>query len=276
MVEFPEAVNFAVQLNKTVQHKQIKHVVAAHSPHKFAWYHGDPQRYTDLLVGQPIDEAYNFGGVVEFRAGDAFMAVSEGTFWRYHADTASIPKKHQMLIEFEDDSVLSLTVRMYGGILCFREGEAENEYYLIAREKPSPLSDAFNRVYFDALIELEELGNLSLKAFLATEQRIPGLGNGCLQDILFNARLHPKRKVISLSAAEKDALFRSVKETLAQMAREGGRNTEPDLFGQPGGYATKCSKNTVGQPCAVCGTPIQKASYMGGSIYFCPSCQLLN
>lgn|GEM_PF-2077218 len=30
------------------------------------------------------------------------------------------------------------------------------------------------------------------KAFLATEQRIPGLGNGVLQDILWTARIHPK------------------------------------------------------------------------------------
>jgi formamidopyrimidine-DNA glycosylase len=196
MIELPEAVNYAAQLNQTVRHKKIKQVVAAQSPHKFAWYHGDPQRYVELLLGQTIEEAYNFGGVIEFRAGAAFIAVSEGTFWRYHTDTSSLPKKHQMLIVFEDDSALSLTVRMYGGILCFKEGEVENEYYLIAKEKPSPLSDAFNRIYFDGLIEPQEMGKLSLKTFLATEQRIPGLGNGCLQDILFNAKLHPKRKVI--------------------------------------------------------------------------------
>ena len=276
MIELPEAVNYAKQLNRTIRHKKIKQTVAAQSPHKFAWYHGDPQRYAELLVGKAVDEAYNFGGVIEFRAGEAFMAVSEGTFWRYHEDTSSLPKKHQMLIVFEDDSALTLTVRMYGGILCFKEGEAENEYYLVAKEKTSPLSDAFDRAYFDGLIEPEEMGKLSMKAFLATEQRIPGLGNGCLQDILFNAKLHPKRKVVSLNEGEKDVLFQAVKDTLAQMVREGGRDTEPDLFGQPGGYATKCSKNTVGQPCAVCGTPIQKASYMGGSIYFCPTCQPLD
>ena len=118
-------------------------------------------------------------------------------------------------------------------------------------------------------------GKLSAKAFLATEQRIPGLGNGTLQDILFNARVHPKRKVESLSEAEKRAVFDSVKVTLAQMTAQGGRDTETDIFGQPGGYATKCSKHTVDKPCAVCGTPIVKQSYMGGSVYFCPTCQPL-
>ena len=79
---------------------------------------------------------------------------------------------------------------------------------------------------------------MSLKAFLATEQRIPGLGNGVLQDILFNAALHPKRKINSLSEGDKDKLFNSVKETLTKMTFEGGRDTERDLFDCSGGYIT--------------------------------------
>ena len=121
----------------------------------------------------------------------------------------------------------------------------------------------------------EEIGKLSTKAFLATEQRVPGLGNGCLQDILFNAKLHPKLKMSELANGDKRAMFDSLKSTLAEMVEKGGRDTEPDLFGEPGGYATRCSKNTVGQPCPVCGSLIQKASFMGGSIYFCPTCQPL-
>ncbi len=57
------------------------------------------------------------------------------------------------------------------------------------------------------------------------------------------------------------------------MARQGGRDTEKDLFGNFGGYITLMSKNTVGKACPVCGGLIQKQAYMGGSIYFCPSCQ---
>ena len=116
---------------------------------------------------------------------------------------------------------------------------------------------------------------MSAKAFLATEQRIPGLGNGVLQDILYNARVHPKTKMASLSADRVDAMFESIKNTLLEMTRLGGRDTEADLHGNPGGYPTRLSRNTVGGECGVCGTTIQKASYMGGSIYFCPGCQPL-
>ena len=117
--------------------------------------------------------------------------------------------------------------------------------------------------------------NLSAKAFLATQQRIPGLGNGVLQDILFNARIHSKRKMATLGERELDALFGAVKSTLAEMTAVGGRDTEKDLYGALGNYRTILSKNTYHDPCPVCGERIQKEAYLGGSIYYCPHCQPL-
>jgi formamidopyrimidine-DNA glycosylase len=99
------------------------------------------------------------------------------------------------------------------------------------------------------------------------------LGNGVLQDILFNAKIHPKLKVSMLGDADRKRLFQSLKSTLKEMSEQGGRDTEKDLFGQPGGYKTKLSQNTVNQPCPVCGGVIVKQPYMGGSIYFCMGCQ---
>jgi formamidopyrimidine-DNA glycosylase len=162
---------------------------------------------------------------------------------------------------------------MYGGLWCFKEGEYHNRYYEVAKTKRSPLSNEFDNVYFDTLISALEVQKLSAKAFLATEQRIPGLGNGVLQDILFNARIHPQKKVEDLTSDEKEHLFHSVKTTLREMTARGGRDTEKDFFGEPGGYKTKASQTTVNQPCPVCGGMITKQPYMGGSIYFCVKCQ---
>ena len=47
----------------------------------------------------------------------------------------------------------------------------------------------------------------SAKAFLATEQRIPGLGNGCLQDILFRAGLNPRKKLEDWPDRDGDKVF---------------------------------------------------------------------
>lgn len=95
-----------------------------------------------------------------------------------------------------------------------------------------------------------------------------------MQDILFNAKIHPKRKVKTLSNKEKDKLYISIKSVLTEMIEKGGRDTEKDLFGNNGGYITKLSKNTAGKPCSNCGSKIKK-NYMGGSIYYCSKCQKL-
>ncbi|MCK5181011.1 MAG: endonuclease VIII [Dehalococcoidia bacterium] len=274
MIELPEAAVLAKQINETVVGKKIKNVIAAQTPHKLAWYFGDPQEYKSLLTGKVISEATNYGGQVEITAGNAKLLFSDGVNLRYYNKGEKRPDKHQLLLEFDDVSSLVGWVQMYGGLSAFPEGENDNKYYLIAKEKPSPLSSDFGEDYFNSLFD-EDTTKLSLKAFLATEQRIPGLGNGVLQDILFNAKMHPKKKVGTLNAADKHVLFGSIKNTFSEMTARGGRDTESDLLGKPGVYKTKLNKNTLGQPCPICGTLIKKEAYLGGSIYYCAGCQSL-
>ncbi len=275
MIEIPEALVYSRQINDTVAGKRILAVEAAHSPHKFTWYCGNSSAYAAKLENKTIEEAYPLNGTVELRIGDVFLAFSEGASPTLFPPGSKLPAKHQLFLELEDGSALVFSVRMYGGIMCFYEGENENPYYLIVKEKPSPLIDEFSEEYFSAVMDQPEFQRMSAKAALATDQRIPGLGNGVLQDILYNAAIHPKRTMETLSDSEKESLYSSIKNTLQSMADQGGRDTEKDLFGNPGGYATRCSKNTVDQPCPKCGAIIEKASYMGGSIYFCPGCQKL-
>jgi formamidopyrimidine-DNA glycosylase len=275
MIELPEAVTISGQIDKNFSGRKISGITAGHTPHKLAWFYGNKDEYSALLIGKTVEKAQAYGGLVEITAGNVNILFGDGVIARMHAKGEPRPAKHQMLLEFEDGSALSLSVQMYGGIGAFTSGELDNAYYKVAKEKPSPLSSAFDKKYFDALVSPAALEKLSLKALLATEQRIPGLGNGVLQDILFNAKMHPKKKTGTLSAKDKENLFDSVKNTLAAMTRQGGRDIENDLFGNPGGYQSILSKNTVGKPCAVCGTIIRKEAYMGGSIYYCEKCQLL-
>lgn len=273
MLELPEAYVLARQINDTISGKRIMKVDAACTLHKFAFYYGDPQGYHDLLVGESIGKANGYGGMVEIKAGDKIILMGDGVGLRYHGPNESRPNKFQLLIEFEDLSAISATVQMYGGMWCFRDGEFDSPYYKVAKENPSPLSDEFSKSYFDILISSTEILKKSAKAFLATEQRIPGLGNGVLQDILWKAKIHPKRKINTLTQENKESLFMSVKTLLGSMTILGGRDTEKDLFGQNGGYKTVMSKNNVGQPCPECGRIIIKETYMGGSIYYCDGCQ---
>lgn len=275
MLEIPESTTIARQLNETLRGKTIRKVVANASPHKFAFFYGDPAEYNALLNGHVIGDSSGIGAMVEITAGDCRIVLGDGASLKYYDDVNKTPSKHQLLIAFEDNSAVICTVQMYGAVLAFADNQYDNKYYAVAKEKPLPISDAFDKAYFDAL-RIEGTDRLSAKAYLATEQRIPGLGNGVLQDILFRAGIHPKRKMGTLTEQDYTRLFHAVKETLTAMTELGGRDTEKDLFGNPGGYKTILSRNTVGTPCPVCGATIQKAAYMGGSVYWCPECQQLN
>jgi formamidopyrimidine-DNA glycosylase len=275
MIEIPESKNLARQIKDTIGGKKITSVTAGYTPHKMAWYYGDRATYAGLLAGQEVGKGGSFGGWVEIGVGKADILLGEGVGIRYHQKGKPRPSKHQLLIEFGDGSAVSASVQMYGGLGVIADKELDNPYYKVAREKPSPLSPEFDKSYFEEIIGVPESQKLSLKALLATEQRIPGLGNGVLQDILFNAGMHPKKKAGTLSDKERGILFDSLKKTLSEMTSQGGRDTELDLFGRPGGYKTILSKNTASKPCPVCGTIIKKEAYLGGSIYYCENCQTM-
>ena len=273
MLELPEVLSRAKELNDALAGKTVANVLPPSSPHKFCWFTVPLDELADKLNGSVFQKAEGFGIYVEMDFGGAFLAVNDGVNLRYLTADEKRPAKYQLLIEFTDSTALAFSVAMYGGI-CLHDGDWDNEYRRASRESVSPLSDAFTLERFEALIASVK-PNASAKALLATQQRIPGLGNGVLQDILFSARIHPKRKISTLTQDEKRALYESVRTTLAQMTRQGGRDTEKTIHGNPGGYKTLMSKNTLASGCPVCGSSITKEAYMGGAVYYCPNCQPL-
>ena len=209
---------------------------------------------------------------MHFDEGVSFT-ISEGANMRYFKPTEKPPEKYQLLILFDEGSFLVYTVAMYGAIWAYT-GEFDNPYYQGSLNSISPLDDDFDESYFETILN-KATENVSMKALLATKQRIPGLGNGVLHDILFNAKLNPRRKLSALTDSNKSDLFTSLKSTLKKMTDLGGRNTERDLFGNFGAYETMLSKNTYKDPCPNCGDTIVKEAYLGGAVYYCPGCQPL-
>ena len=68
-------------------------------------------------------------------------------------------------------------------------------------------------------------------------------------------------------------LYQSMKGVLQAMTEGGGRDTEKDLYGKPGGYTTTLSAKTKENLCPACGSVIVRKAYLGGNVYFCPACQ---
>ncbi len=272
MIELPEAHVLAAQFQATLIGKTVASVVCAQSPHGFAFYNGDPQCYGAMLAGKTVTGAKAHGGRAEIQLEDMRLSLNDGVNVRYLENVNDQPKKHQLLMAFTDGTGFYCTISMYGAMMAFPENADLGFYHNVAHEKPSPLTAAFDEAYFQSLLDEKTL-KLSAKAFLATEQRIPGLGNGVLQDILWECGLHPKRKMNTLSTDELHQMYETVKSLLAQMTALGGRDTDKDFFGNPGGYQTILSKNNTGRLCPRCGGIIQRMAYLGGNVYVCDGCQ---
>lgn len=273
MLELPEVLSRARELNDTLRGKIVSNVLPPTMPHKFCWFTVPPEELSGQLNGHAFQSADGFGIYVEMNFQGKYLCINDGVNLRFLTENEKRPARFQLLIEFTDRTALAFSVAMYGGI-CLHEGDWDNEYYTLSRERISPLSDAFTQEYFDSLIASVK-PTASIKALLATQQRIPGLGNGTLQDILWTARIHPKRKLSTLTPDDKHNLYESIRSTLSEMAGQNGRDTEKSIHGHSGGYKTRMSKNTLTQGCPACGTEIRKESYMGGAVYYCPLCQPL-
>jgi formamidopyrimidine-DNA glycosylase len=274
MIEIPESRTISLQAGKTLTGRRITEIFNATSHHKFAWFSGNPAGYGKLLTGKQVKSVNGHGMFVDIILDESTcITIGEGTNMKYYSRHEKPPEKYQLLIVFDDESFAACNVAMYGGIWAYK-GVFDNSYHQISLNSVSPLDVTFNETFFDNILK-NSPKDFSAKALLATEQRIPGVGNGVLQDILFNSGIHPKRKKSTFTDPDKAKLFHSLKATLKKMTDSGGRDTEKDFFGNYGGYTTVLSKNTVKQPCPRCGNMIVKEAYLGGAVYFCPCCQKL-
>jgi len=214
--------------------------------------------------------------VVPIEPGFVLVLGCGGERILLHRNESTLPQKHHLLLKFTDGTCLSVSVQGWGAAMLLTEAEAD-EHPFLRDKKLSPLSDEFTLECFVGLFE--ELRGPDdpafVKSFMITKPGVLGVGNGCLQDILFRAKIHPRRRAIRTTEVERRALYEATVTTLKCMVELGGRDSERDLYDQPGRYARILHSKVVGCPCPECGTPIEKISFLGGASYFCPECQPL-
>ena len=78
MLELPEALVLAGQINERARGRRVVRAEAGGTPHRFAFFTGDSADYPLLLTGRTIDAAYPLARLVELALGDPARVLREG------------------------------------------------------------------------------------------------------------------------------------------------------------------------------------------------------
>lgn len=139
---------------------------------------------------------------------------------------------------------------------------ALEDFSPLARMGIEPLARAFTPAAFRDLLAGRRG---TLKPFLLRQDVVAGIGNLYADEILFQARLHPGRRVESLRPAEVRRLHEAIRQVLRRATAGLSRSGRPvgDLLParEPGGV------------CPRCGRPLALIRLGGRATYFCSFCQ---
>jgi len=184
---------------------------------------------------------------------------------------AKLPEKYNIRFTLSDKTGFTIRVWWFC-YLHLMQANKLNEHKLTAKLGVSPSDKKFTLDYFKKMLNRKK-GNI--KTLLLDQKNIAGIGNVYVQDILFNARLHPKRAISSLAEKEIEALYKSINSVLRESVRLGGLAYEKDFYGNKGRYGAEQFKIAYkpGKPCPVCQTTIQKIKTGSTSSFVCPHCQ---
>ncbi|MGI6643566.1 MAG: zinc finger domain-containing protein [Bacillota bacterium] len=116
--------------------------------------------------------------------------------------------------------------------------------------------------------------NRTLKRALTDSTVVDGIGNAYSDEILHRARLSPFALTRSLEAHEIVGLHGACKEVLSEWIgrlREQAGATIPEKV--TAFHLEMAVHGKYGQPCPICGSPVQRIVYAENEANYCPECQ---
>jgi formamidopyrimidine-DNA glycosylase len=138
---------------------------------------------------------------------------------------------------------------------------------------PEPLEKEFR---WDYLPDRIGSRRAQIKPLLLDQKVVSGIGNIYVDEILYDARLHPRRKANTLSEGEWKALYNAIRSNLEAGVEHRGTTVRlfRDVLDRPGehqNYLRVFEKH--GQPCPGCEGEVVREKVSGRPSHFCPECQ---
>jgi formamidopyrimidine-DNA glycosylase len=124
---------------------------------------------------------------------------------------------------------------------------------------------------FRAVLKKE---NHTLKRALTDPRLFAGIGNAYSDEILHRARLSPMATTSSLTDEETSRLHAATLEVLQEWVERLRRQSGAEFPEKVSAFRAEMAVHgRFGQPCPVCGTPVQRIVYAENETNYCPRCQ---
>ncbi len=229
------------------------------------------------LIGGKVASVASRGNVIVVKLSNAWnlvLAPEYGGSVLFHKNAATLTKKFHLKLAFQDGTMLTVSLTGIGCIQAVADADLAKNY--LYRRDFSQITSPLDAKAFTLERFLTDLAGKTVNikaAIVGKDAVLVGLSNSAFQDVIYRAKVHPKRNVSSLSNDEKTALYNAITLLVQERIRKGGKDQFVDLYGKQGTYTPAMGSNMKDQNCPACKTKIEKISHGGGQVYLCPKCQ---
>ncbi len=226
----------------------------------------DPAVIARVLRGATLLASETYGKQIVFRfSKGAWLGVHLGMTGKLSAEPADFaPGRHDHLVLFQKECALVFSdPRMFGRVR-FHHGEGAPDWW--ADLPPAMLSREFTLTRLREI--LQRRARAPLKSVLLMQQFFPGVGNWMADEILWQARLHPRLAAGRVPAAAARVLWRVARK----VCRVALKSIGVDWSDPPADWLIHFRWKKSGR-CPKHRTPLSHATIGGRTTAWCPRCQ---
>lgn len=257
MPELPDVEIFKKYVESTALHKNV---VKVEDCNKDLLAGGTCADLDRELQGKSLNECYRYGKYLFIRTGkDKFLMLHFGMtgFLRYYKEAAESPDHIRLLLKLENDYHLAYDCsRKLGKISLTPSIEQFVQDHELG---PDALELCRDSEAFAAKI-YSSRG--TIKGMLMNQKNVAGLGNVYVDEILFQAEIHPKTNCSDLTAKQRKRIATVTRHVLqTAIEKQAGANGWPRSWLLP--------KRQHRQKCPRCGGRIERLTVSGRNGYYC-------
>lgn len=273
MPELPEVETVCRGLRQTVLNREIVEVILRRNAIRTPI----PDDMADKITGARILK-------VERRAKYILIHLDNGQVMMIHLGMSGrLMVLSQMPEHFEkhdhaafllnDGQVMLFNDPRRFGVLTYCHASDMAKHPLLSAMGPEPFSADFSADYLYALCQRR---SQPIKPLLMDQRVVVGVGNIYASEALFKSGILPIRPANEIKKRKMKQLIDDVVSTLQSAIDSGGSTLRNyvDSRGESGYFQHRFFVyDKEGEPCALCGVPIQRIVQAGRSSFFCEKCQ---